>query len=301
MRKIKFSSDRFLYPLLGGLLGILYVVLDEGILDELTARSGGVLVLHEIVDAVFPVLFGISAGVGIYLLKRWRRSIERLSFRNEKLERELLFSTLVSQILHEIRNPIHNITAVIEDAELPPGKRELIQRNLSRLNDLKNQYGRWGSFLQEIDPRQTTDFAAWFEPFFEDKIQPLLGPSVDYSQSVGPVKVHAHRLLLEQTLFTFFGNSARQLSKLPAEKRRELRFEVRLEDGRVVMRLSDNGGGFAAGVLESAGRRPIAGAEGMGLGILLAHKLLEQIGGTLALSNEGPRAVITIRMAGEAS
>ncbi|OGW91309.1 MAG: hypothetical protein A3D28_02340 [Omnitrophica bacterium RIFCSPHIGHO2_02_FULL_63_14] len=289
----------WLYPLLGALAGLAYVLLDEGILDERQLPAAGA-VLHEFLDAILPVLLGICVGFGVYLFRRESHLNTRLSLKNDRLRQDLLFHALISQILHEIQNPVHNLSAALED---PGGidsaeKRELIARNLERLRHLKTRYGKLGPELERIDPDEPLAFRPWFERLMDEKLRfQLRAAGVHWTQELEPVRVFVHPMLMEQALLNLFTNAIETLEKLRPEERRLALRAGASADG-VEIRMT-NEGTFPPEVLEAQGARPVESRRGMGLGLLLLRTIVEQVGGSLKLVNESGHAEVILALPGE--
>lgn len=298
----KIFKDLWLYALVGGLVGFGYVVLDEGVLDASQASGGLIAIVHELVDAVVPVLLGITTALGIGVLRRLSRLNERLSLKKERLEKELLFSTLISQMLHEIQNPIHNISAVFEDSDkhLDEEKTAIIRRNLQRLAELRKQYGERYPELETLETESAVPFKKWLDALVEDKLRSQLDAmGIRYQTSLSPVKIKVHSILLEQAALTLFSNAFEALESVPREKR-EIHVSVRPENGGRTVELvfRNTGAVFPEPVLEAQAKNVAHSRHGLGLGLLLLHRMIEQVGGTMRLENEQGRAKVTLTLPG---
>lgn len=294
-------NRKWSYAVVGGFIGVLYVILDEGILDQVSSQGASLLIAHEFLDAIFPVLLGISLGMGIHFFKKQKRMNRSLSLKKEKLEKELLLNMLISQMLHEIQNPLHNISAAFEDTQgtLTAEKFEIVKRNLGRLNELKKRYGNW-DWAENLEAEEPIDFKSWMASLIEDRIGfQIKGPDIHLTQSIDAVSVRVHPVLLEQIIITVLENAFEAMqSALP---RRLVRIEAGLaglSGSRVLIRISNNGSPFSADVLAAQGRRPVASRHGMGLGLLLLNKAVEQVGGKISLSNEGGLSVVSLELPG---
>jgi signal transduction histidine kinase len=300
MTRLRLSRTLWFYPLVGALLGCFYVLLDEGILDQTVNASPALDIMHEFVDAIFPVLFGIAAGIAVNLFQKQLRINRSLSLKKDKLERELLLSMLISQILHEIQNPLHNISAAFEtNEELTSEKKQIIKRNLDRLAELKKKYGGW-EWSERFDPEEPLLFRAWLETWLADKMGHQLSASnVQYSSDIKNVKIFAHPVLVERIFLTLFENAMEAMERSDAKG--TLRVEASEEEGSVLIRILNNGSPFPDEALKAQGNRPVQSRHGLGLGLLLANKILEQIGGKLKLSNEGGTSVVTLTLPGRSA
>ena len=191
MRTSKFRRTPWLPPLLGGVGGILYAVIDEQLLKTAFGIStpSFVVFAHDIVDFLLPVLFGILVGLAVNVMRRQSAMNQKLSIENTKLQRDLLVNTLTSLFLHEIRNPIHNITAALEDNRvvLPMEISDMIARNLKRLKETTAQYRKWGSLFEQINPREKTELRSWLKDFIENKVRAQF-PSALRGSRAGSIK-----------------------------------------------------------------------------------------------------------------
>lgn len=300
MKKFVRLSARWLYPLFGVIGGSLYVLLDEGFMDQLENPPAWAAVSHEFLDFILPVLLGISMGVCFYLIRRERLFAARLSLKNDRLRQDILFNTLVSQMLHEIQNPLHNLTAALDapEAAVPPGTRELVRRNLARLAEIKTRYGHWGDILENVDPEEPLRLDNSVRKFINEKIGLQLKElGVVPQLRLAPVRAFIHPMFLEQVLGGLLSNALAAMEK--STGRRMLSVEVALDKSAAFLKII-NSGPYPDEVLKAQGARPVPSLDGLGLGLLLTRTLLEQIGGSLALANENGTAVSTAAIRGEA-
>lgn len=290
---------RWLYPLIGAIVGMAYVLLDEGILDETPLPAAGVI-LHEFLDAIVPVLLGACIGFGIHLFRRQAHLNTRLSLKNDRLRQDVLFHALISQILHEVQNPVHNLSAVLEEPQGAdsPEKKELVARNLERLRRLKTQYGRLVPALERLDPSEPLAFIPWFERLMDEKVSfQLRSAGVHWTREFEPARVFVHPVLMEQAMLTLFANAIETLEGRPPDERR-LSLAVKAQGRFVEIRMA-NAGAFPGEALEAQGLKPVESRNGMGLGLLLLRTIVEQVGGTLKLTNEQGQAVVRLTLPGE--
>lgn len=295
-------SSPWPYALIGILLGLLYagasLVLDSGVLES-SAHHRMVTYMHEFVDTVLPVLLGLTAGLGFYYFRRQRLLNARLSSRNDRLKQDLLFHALISQILHEIQNPVHNLSAALEQdgSRLDAAQRDMLRRNLDKLKDLKSRYGRIGPLLESLDPEEPVRWDEWFETFYEDKLALQMRSSgINFTRELSPTDITMHPMLLEQVFQTLLSNCIETLESFTTPPP-PLRLTSRPDrlSGRPVLRVRiTNPGAYPAEVLAAQGRRPVQSKSGLGLGLLLTRTILEQVGGDLALSNHGSEAVTEV-------
>ncbi len=303
MPRFFFRKEFWFYFAAGTLVGLAYVWIDVGILDESSVSHGALSAAHEVFDTLFPVLSGISISLGIFFLRQISRLNKSLSLKKARLEKELLFSTLISQMLHEIQGPIHNISAVFEDSEkeMSQEKMSMVRRNLDRLTELKKQYSERNLGLAAINPEEPVYFKKWLQPFVEDKIRSLMEKSrIRYEESAEPVILNIHSVLLEQVMLTLFSNALEALESVPAEQRELfLRAKVSSETPSLVeISMKNRGSFFPEELLERQAKKPSSSRHGLGLGLLLVNRMIEQVGGKMKLENTRDGASVTIFLAG---
>ena len=302
---IKKAVDPLIPPFLGGVGGIIYGLVDN-FTDPLFSVSTRRIIIfaHDIVDFVLPVVVGIIIGLAVNLVRRQTRMNQELSTQNTKLQRDLLVNTLTSLFLHEIRNPIHNITAALDDSRvtLPQEIGEMINRNLKRLEETTGQYRKWGSSFDKIDPKEKTEFQPWLNDFIENKVRSRLRElDIEYTQEVDPVKINIHPVLLDQSFTTLFSNACEALAKEPERKYLRLISRLQAPDyQKVEIKLINRGRGFSDEVLGKQGHSPIESKTGLGIGLTLLRNILEQIDGEVILSNFIGHAEVTLVIPGEA-
>ncbi len=301
---IKKAVDPLIPPFLGGVGGIIYGLVDN-FTDPLFSVSTRRIIIfaHDIVDFVLPVVVGIIIGLAVNLVRRQTRMNQELSTQNTKLQRDLLVNTLTSLFLHEIRNPIHNIAAALDDnrVTLPEEVDEMVTRNLKSLEQITAQYRQSGSLFDRIDPKEKTELRPWLKDFVENKVRSKLRElHIDYTQEIDPVKVGMHPVLLDQSFTTVFSNACEALAKEPGK--RQLRLISRLQAPhykKVEIKLINQGQGFKEEVLERQGRSPVESKTGLGVGLTLLRKILEQVEGEIILSNFIGHADVTLVIPGE--
>lgn len=294
----------WLAPVLGAAIGILYGIFDRFVLDA-PHIDKPVLVetVHELFDVMLPILLGIVIGLGFNLIMRQRRFNAYLSTRNSQLQRHFYTNALMSHILHEIRNPVHNLSAVLEDAgkNLPQEQLNILQRNLKNLKDTSSHWARWSAIQEDINPKEPVPIKPWLVNFIDDKIRPQLKDSnIRFEQRLSAAKVNLHPFLLEQILITIFDNALEALGK--SREPRSLQFTCALsnsQDSLVELRLKNSGSVFPDYVIEAQGKNPVNSRQGLGLGLMLVRKILKPFGGNIQLVNYGNSAEVILLIPGE--
>ncbi len=305
----KRTFSHWLAPSIGTLIGIIYAITDEWVYqtgEVATSKTPNIVVIvHDSIDLVLPVILGFLIGFGINVFRRQFRMNRQLSIQNTQFQRDLLISTLISQFLHEVRNPIHNIVAVLEENKNGFSKEdeEIVQRNLKTFENITSQYKNWSSLFHNFNANEPVNFRVWFKEFVEDKLQnKISGLDVGFLEEIEPITVHMHPLLLEQSFVILFSNAFEELIKWHWG-RRQLSFSAHLitteNKNEVEFKLKNSSKGFPDHVLENQGRAPVVSHYGTGVGFFLLRKMIEQVGGQMKLANTETGAETTLIVSGE--
>ncbi len=308
MHKLKPTPEKhpqILFPIIGALLGIIYAVLDAQTLNLIIKKSPPQFInlLHDVIDFVLPVVLGILVGFGVNVLRKQTRLNKALSIEKAQLQRDVLVNNLTSLFLHEIRNPIHNVAAALEDSKqfLPPQLNDMVDRNLKRFEQITTQYKRWGSYFNEINLHESVELRPWLTDFVEDKVQTWLKElDIEYREDVGAIRVDIHPILLEQLFITIFSNACNELAQVPESRYLTLIAESKettLKQINIKL-INRSLNGFPADVLEKQGRSSVESRHGLGLGLTLLKRIIEQVGGELHLSNREGYAETTLTLPG---
>ena len=309
LKRTPWSWSQFFYPSIGLAVGIFYAVLDENITGRLIKHKAlhyirYLYAAHDVIDIVLPIVLGLLVGIGFNMLVKQQRLNRQLSLQNTQFQRDLLINNLISLFLHEIRNPIHNITAVLEDSKkaLPPQTQDIIDRNLKRFEQITAQYKRWSSLFDVIHAREETFIRPWIEAFVSERVQARLHSlNIDYFQEIEPLRVQMHPILLDQVFSTLFSNACDELENHKGI--REIRLTAKsdlLLHEQIEIKLSNTTiHGFPAEVLEKQGRSPVVSRKGLGLGLTLLRNIVEHVGGEMKLSNKDGAAEVILLITGE--
>jgi two-component system C4-dicarboxylate transport sensor histidine kinase DctB len=251
-----------------------------------------------------PVVVGGLTGLLLNHAQRQARLNRSLSLQNAKLQRQFFTQTLSAHILHEIRNPLHNLAAVIEgwQQQMPADEAAILRRNISRLKVVTDQLSRWNALDESINLREAVPLRPWFEEFFADKVRlQLQQTSVALEHHVDPVVVQMHPLLLEQFLVTLLNNAVEAVGRGQPPRSIWLTARASVDHPeQVEVQICNTGAPFPDAVIRAQGSEPVDSQHGLGLGLMLVRRALEQVGGSLALANRDGQATTTIWMASQA-
>jgi nitrogen fixation/metabolism regulation signal transduction histidine kinase len=102
-------------------------------------------------------------------------------------------------------------------------------------------------------------------------------------------------------MLTLFSNAFEALDKVSAEQR-ALSLRTVTGDGQpsqVMISLKNTHSFFSEEALRNQGKKIAASRHGLGLGLLLVNRMIEQVGGKLKLENLKDGAMATIALPGE--
>ncbi len=297
---------RFLAPwqtmAVGMALGLAYGI-GEHLLDLQPPRgSRSFLMVHDLVEYIVPVALGATAGLLVSAVRRQIRLNRSLSTQNTKLKRQFFTQTLSAHILHEIRNPLHNLAAVIEDQQrqFPKEEAAMLQRNLDRLKRVAERISRWHALDESLDLHESTPLRAWLAQFLADQVRPQLEQlDIAFEHRVESVDVQMHALLLEQCFVTLFNNALEAAGRGPQP--RSIVLSARMSPDRnaqVEVEIRNTGAVYPDAVLAVQGEGPIDSSQGMGLGLVLVRRALEQVDGSLRLTNQEGQACTSLWIPG---
>jgi len=308
------------YVALGALAGAAVVVFD--ILSESRIGSGtltGWLAdAHGIVDHTFPILAGALLGVSAHYL-RLRKQLasaqeaaaraDALRTRLQKVERDQAVWVLAATVLHELNNPLHALgllldeldasgpalddagAAVSGDAPDEARRRDLLsraraqaERALSHLRTLRSMRSLGEPELQRVALDRIASAVA-------DDVGPLaaedgLEVRLECAQ---PVQATADPAYVRTILENLVDNSMHSLRDVGRTGRITIR--VASEEGRAVVRVSDDGPALAAEVRDSL-FEPLrtTKTQGLGLGLPIARALARAMRGDLSLDEGSSKA-----------
>ncbi|HEX9671317.1 MAG TPA: ATP-binding protein [Thermoanaerobaculia bacterium] len=201
-------------------------------------------------------------------------------------------------LAHELRNPLAPIRNAVEALRLDSSSlewsRAVVERQVRHLSHLVEDLLDVSRLtLGEIRLRRERVLLHEIVGHAVEAARPLMeerGHILTVALPAEPIELRGDTARLEQVLVNLLNNAAKYT---PPEGRIDLSAE--LDDGRVAVRVKDNGIGFS-GELREGLFQPFVHAEasadradgGLGLGLALARRLVELHGGTITAASEGP-------------
>lgn len=236
--------------------------------------------------------------------KRLANEIEEGRNRLHQVEKLTAMGSLLASVAHELNNPLAIViaqTTLLADKARDDDTR----KRAERIRAAADRCGRIvKSFLamarQKPPQREALDLEEVVRSSLDMVGYGLRSAGIDVETDFPPSlpAVMADRDLMSQVVSNLILNGQQALMERPLPRRIEI--SGRCEDGRVVLRLADNGPGvppqIAARIFDPYFTTKAAGV-GTGIGLSISRSIIEAHGGELALSDRpGGGAVFEVRI-----
>lgn len=263
--------------------------------------SAALVSLHDPVLLLLGVPALVGGGAGAFAA--WLRARTKLAqalvtsegFRQRlmSVERNQALWISLSAVLHDVRNPLHNIQLLIEALESPTVDPNLVRtqvlEQLERINvRVRRVVAQISEFSGEIARRPIGLAQVLAE--VSEMVRPLarqsrVNLSVDADHDT---MVVADPKFLVQAIDHLILNSLQILSEQPPSAPRSLWVQIRRVGDEVEMWVEDSGPGLPEDVRERL-FEPLTTTRtsGMGLGLAIAHALASAAGAPLSLGHTG--------------
>lgn len=263
--------------------------------------------LSQSIDIAFAMTAtGIAMVVSVRMLVGiYERNRHQLQQRNAELARiDQSRSEFLAMVAHELNTPLTVIQAHAEESRsnlaITPTATEQDLANLKVVAGEASRLGRLVSQLLDLGRINSGSLALSCEPHNLDLIvqQTLQIYRPVWSQygntvvagrrSAAPI-VSVDRERIIEVLVNLLSNAARHT------RQGTIAVEIAESDGFAVLRVSDDGEGIEPEVLSQLGRHPMRGRShgvrsardaGLGVGLVIAHSIMEAHGGTLEFASE---------------
>lgn len=294
----------YAYVAVGAAVGLVYALLnaqaDHWARAETIGRLG--VAFHALVDDVIPVVAGALVGLAfhwVHLRARFARAearrVDELKARLGHVERDQAVWVVAASALHELKNPLHALGLLVDELEdvARTGNAEEVRAHVARVRTLMDRTLEPLEALRALTRQGHRD--ACLKPIGETiadvvlSLEPLAarrGAVLRVEGEVPPLTVDGEyvRVILDNLV----ANALEGRGERGSATRVVVRAR-RGEDGRVVVRVCDDGPGLAEedeeDVFATLRSRPRTGAKagGLGLGLPIARALARTLGGELAL------------------
>lgn len=221
---------------------------------------------------------------------------------------------IAAQVAHDIRSPLAALDSVMKDvSQLPEEKRLIVRSAISRIRDIANQLidkhreaqafaqAGPGSALQPAasEPASVELLSSQVDPLITEKrmqARARIGIEIE-----GRLDASSYGLFasiqpgeLKRVLSNLINNSVEALGD-----KGKVTVSMTAQQGRILLKVEDNGKGIPPGILARLGRRgeTYGKAGGSGLGLFHAKTCVESWGGKLDIaSTPGKGTVLTMEL-----
>lgn len=246
------------------------------------------------VNILIGILIGaLTTGVAVWwvmrrALRRADDTAEGLRARLMSVERNQALWVSLSAVLHDVRNPLHNVSLLMETVGAPgvdlEQTRQRIVNELERIQVRMRRVSRQVSAFLEVERRPVALRGILCE--VEEMIRPLAKQAgANFSFHCAPeVKVLADPKFLVQAVDHLLLNSLQILAEQGPERARRLSVSTAADEGAVVLAIADTGPGLPDAVRNNPFEPMSTQSSGMGIGLTIAHALTRAAGGELSVS-----------------
>jgi signal transduction histidine kinase len=220
------------------------------------------------------------------------------------LNRAATVARLVSGVFHELNNHLLVIGGTTELIQDTPGLPETVAKGLSRIQAANsratNAIAEAMRFVRQkadaggsVNMRDLVSHALALRAYAFSKAR--LATSFDAPKEGRPT-VHGSAILLEHAVLNLVVNAEQALAGRTGG---EIRLQMDLTDGWLVLRVSDNGPGVDPAIADRL-FEPFATTrardDSSGLGLAVARQIAEQHGGTLTMEAAPSGACFALRL-----
>jgi signal transduction histidine kinase len=310
------SSTRLgLHVALGAFLGLGYTLVDAYLDRQLgvavSTPQNPLGLLHTVIDLVLPTLTGALLAVVAQLSRLRTRMIalekersETLEGQIRKIERDQAVWVVAASLLHELKNPLHALGLLLDEAlELPESERAeqqvLLQRARAQIEKVSTQLGFLRGLphaknpsLPELDLGETLLRTASAHEARAHR------QGVTFHVSAEAPKAIASRDYLEVILDNLVENALDSLQE--ENKGGQIQLSSHVEAGGVRLSVSDNGPGIDSEI-ENHLFEPLwsTKSRGLGLGLATSRALARAMGSDLVFRREPNRVVFDLLLRGK--
>jgi signal transduction histidine kinase len=288
-----------LYVAIGAVAGAGYVLFD--VLSESRIREGtltGALAeVHAVVDRSFPMLVGALLGVCAHYIRlrarlwtaeRAAARAEALRTRLQKVERDQAVWVLAAAVLHELNNPLHAAGLLLDEiaacGEDGRARADLVERARAQMERARRHLATLRGMRTVGEPELKGVTLDRVIGALADDVGPLAAEEglVVELRCEHPVQASADPAYVRAILENLVDNALASL-----RERGGGRITIRLsaEDGRAIVRVSDDGPPIDAQVQTLFEPLRTTKTHGLGLGLPIARALARAMHGDLSLES----------------
>ena len=287
----------WIFIVTGFFAGLILASLDH-ILPPASVQAGPLLWVVVFVDWVAPPMAGILVGGALLYAERTRRlhAAERaaaavLAERLAGTERRQAIWVVAAAIAHDLKNPLHNLQLLLEEAQDEPESVRMaellarIRENVSRATERLGELSKAGQRQESVEGK--VELAATLEELRE-RLKPTLQATRAAMQIDCPrglaVRGNAHAL--RSAVENVAANALEALQSRGTGGVLELRAER--HNGSVELLVRDDGPGIPEELQPRLFTPFTSGHSGTGLGLAIARALARAGGGDLVCADSAP-------------
>lgn len=277
--------------------GILTFILAAGIHTPLV-DAGIVQMPYMISFAFLAIVITMS-----YLLVaeaihagRYAQELQQARYNLDLLVRSNMLGEYATMFAHELNQPL---TAILSNAQA--AKRYLASGTYSHedmltiLDDIVRDDKRASEIIKRLRRllrkedviRERFDLITAIDEVVEILNNELKEKHINFSEKYpsSPVPVYAGRVELQQVMLNLIINAVHALDD-PENPMRKLDISASVIDGLVKVEVADSGPGISNEIVESLFERVISDRnDGMGMGLVISHRIIETYGGRIWARN----------------
>lgn len=237
------------------------------------------LVFH----AVYRGFFTVRVYPPFIAIALWLAYLRYRALKEVELEASKQFSTLATQVAHDIRGPLASLATLVSDLETNSSAATLVKSVSERIHGICD--GLLGKYRESL-PRTTV------VPKIGDQILNLVDekrirwPNAVFTagidQGIGALPAPAYLAQALQALSNLFDNAAEA-----SPPKGYVHLSVRPSGTSIELSVLDEGSGVSDAFLKNLGSKPVRSQKknGTGLGLVSVKDLIESIGGTFSIGN----------------
>jgi C4-dicarboxylate-specific signal transduction histidine kinase len=296
-----------IYVTVGVALGIAYVLLDQYLDARMLREALPPIVgqLHAFVDIALPMMAGALFGVGLHYLelraslaRDEARRADELGARLTRVERDQAVWVVVASVLHEIKNPLHSVGLLLDEAMAlgdseAATRAELQARMQHQLTRMQKHVDTLRGLSERSRPTiRPVELVGALRSVASDLLD-ASGPPFEL-RGLDRAWVAADPTHLRIILENLLTNA---LEAVEREPKALIRAEIVHGGGCIELRLENNGP--AIRLEERAALfEPLATSKvhGLGLGLAIARTLARSMAGDLTLAEASPATSFTLSL-----
>lgn len=254
-------------------------------------------------EILTPIMDGLGANATLAIkeLEQLRsQNIERSKLLEERVRMDAIVS-LSTQVAHDIRSPLAALDSALKDLSSLPAEQQTLARGaMGRIGeiarDLLENYKKPGARAASTEnPAAPHDLKSLIEPVLAEKrAQYAFRPGISIEFAAEDVRAEVQPAELRRIVSNLVNNAVEAF-----EKGGRVEISLSRLDGRVLLKVADDGKGVPPELLAKLGQKGETHGKtgGTGLGLYHARTTVEAWGGTLRIDSEpGKGTAVTLEL-----